>query len=96
MRVYLQRVLHMRGRDRACQRACGRAPVCVRASVTMSRCVCVPTSASACACGCGHMCVRVCARACVCMRACTFELYCVCVCVYLLVLLSAKSHACHV
>ena len=53
MRVYLQRVLHMRGRDRACQRACVRAPVCVCASVTMSRCVRA------------HECVSVWVRACV-------------------------------
>ena len=63
-------VVHMRGRDRACDRArvCVHADTRVRdlASVTMSRCVRVRAL------------VSVCVRACVCVRvyarACTLEL----------------------
>ena len=66
-RVYVvQRVLHMRGRDHACQRGCVRAHVWIRASVTMSRYVraheCVCGWVGACVCVCTHVRVCVCVR----------------------------------
>ena len=65
----MQRV-HMRGRDRACDRACVPAHAgtqgCALASVTMSRCVRAHERVSVWVRAC--VCVRVYARACVCME----------------------------
>ena len=73
----MQRVLHMRGRDRACDRACVPAHAgtqgCALASVTMSRCVRAYER------------VSVWVRACVCVFAMCVRVsvcVCVCVCVY--------------
>ena len=90
-RVYgVQRVLRMRGRDRACDRTCVPAHAgtqgCALASVTMSRCVRAHEGVSVWV----RMCVRVyvcdvCTCKCVWVGVCMFGGRCVCVFVRLCV-----------
>ena len=76
-RIYGVQRVHMRGRDRACDRACVPAHAgtqgCALASVTMSRCVRAYERVS--------VWVRACVRVYVC-DVCTCKCVCVCVCVF--------------